>query len=255
MMLNIKINAGLLTPYQIGLERGRRLMNLRPVVARVLETIVPVKSESERVKAIQKALRLSSFIKQELPEMYAEIEGIVAGSEWNLEEYALYHNCLYLAKEEIQCCTNIFISGTRSETGEPILAKNTDLPGVFEDCQEITSVHNQEGLSFICLRNAGWLGCGQGINEAGFGFALSSAHTGRYSPGVQSYVLGTYILANARNVSEALKILIDMPGVGEVCYLLADAEGDAAVFESGYNDLYDIRSGLPRFFWTQNSET
>ena len=173
--------------------------------------------------------------------MYAEIEGIVAGAEWNLKEYALYHNCLYLTKEEIQCCTNIFVSENRTETSEPILAKNTDLPGVFADCQEITVVHRQEGLSFICLRNAGWLGCGQGINEAGFGFVLSSAHTGKYSLGIQSYVLGTFLLTHARNVDEALKMLINMGGVGEVCYLMADAEGGAAVFESAYGNYHDIR--------------
>ena len=240
-MIHIEVNTELMTPYQIGLERGKRIRELRPVIDRVLEELVPSQSESERKEAVQKALRLSSFTKQELPEMYAEIEGVVAGAEWNLEEYALYHNCLYLSKEEIQCCTNIFISETRTEANEPILAKNTDLRGVFEDCQEITSVYSQKGLSFVCLRNAGWLGCGQGINEAGFGFALSSAHTGKYSPGIQSYVVGTYILANARNVSEALEMLISISGVGEICYLMSDSEGDAAAFESGYGNRYDIR--------------
>ncbi len=240
-MIEIKINTASTTPYEIGFKRGKRLKELRPVIDHILEILIPFKSELERRQTVQKAMRLSTVIKQKLPEMFAEIEGIVEGAQWNIEEYSLYHHWAYLTKEEIQCCTNIFASENRTETGEPILARNKDQPGVFRNCQEITNVYNPEGLSFVCLRNAGWLGCDQGIYEAGFGFALSSAHSGRYSLGIQAYVLGTVLLAHAKNLVEALKILVGVDHAGEASYLMADAEGNAAVFESGYNNCYSIR--------------
>ena len=93
-MIHIEVSKELSTPYQIGLERGKRLRKLLPIIGRVMKTFIP--SQSERMEAVQKALRLSSFIKEELPDIYAEIEGFIAGAEWNLEEYTLYHNCLYL---------------------------------------------------------------------------------------------------------------------------------------------------------------
>lgn len=241
-MIEIKINAESATPYEIGLKRGKRLRELRPFIDNIVQMLVPFQSETERRRAVQKALRLSGVIKRELPEMYAEIEGIVEGADWNIEEYSLYHHWTYLTKEEIQCCTNIFTSETRTETKEPILARNKDQPDVFRNCQEVTSICNSAGLNFVCLRNAGWVGCDQGINEAGFAFVLSSAHSGRYSLGIQAYVLGTVLLAYARNLNEALKILFNVRGAGEASYLMADAEGNAAVFESGYNNCHSIRS-------------
>lgn len=240
-MIEININTESATPYEIGFQRGKRLKELRSFIDHILEMLIPFQLESERRQTVQKALRLSKVIKRELPEMHAEIQGIIDGAQWNIEEYSLYHHWTYLTKEEIQCCTNIFASENRIETREPILAKNKDLPGVFRNCQEITSVNKPRGLSFVCLRNAGWLGCDQGINEAGFGFVLSSAHSGKYSLGIQSYVLGTVLLTHAKNLDEALNILVGARQAGEASYLMADAEGNAVVFESGYNNCYSIR--------------
>ncbi|MDH5682522.1 MAG: C45 family peptidase [Spirochaetota bacterium] len=234
----IKININGLSPYETGLQRGKRLNELRPVINKILETMIP-QSGLERKIAVEKALRLSSVIKEELPDVYAEMEGIVAGSQWNLEEYSLYHNSLILSKKEIQCCSNIFLSEERTESGETILAKNKDLPSLFYDCQELTSVYNKKYLSYICLRNAGWPGCDQGVNEAGLSFILSSAHTGEYSTGIHSYILGSIILARASHVDEALKILESYTTTGETSFIISDAQGQGAIFECGHCKQYN----------------
>jgi predicted choloylglycine hydrolase len=240
--IEIEIDRSTLSPYEAGLERGKRLRELWPGIDRVTQTLLAFGSAAEQQEAVRKAMQLSAAVGHEYPDLYAEGEGVVAGAGWNAEDYALYRHWLYLAKEEVHCCTTICLLPGRTREGRIVLAKNKDLPPVFGCCQEITRVHDGRGLDYVCLRTAGALGCGQGVNEAGFAFALSSAHTGRYGPGVPGSVLGTVLLARARSVDEGVALLQSVPRAGEASYLMADAQGNAAVFEGGFGAACAVRA-------------
>ncbi|MEE4359025.1 MAG: C45 family peptidase [Desulfococcaceae bacterium] len=237
------ISCGRGSPYETGRERGRVLRQL-PGLDSFMQSLLP--ANEKREMCLEKTRTLSARMEKYLPGMTAEKQGLLDELGWDSEDYDLYHFLPFLFKETaLQSCTNFYLSAGRREEGKALAGKIKDYPEVFRHYQEVTSVSS--AMSFVCLRNAGWLGCDLGMNESGFCFALASASSGHYSPGITPYVLGTLLLSRARTVAEALNILSSFPGTGEASFLLADAKGAAVVLEWAFGKQYAVRrpeSGL-----------
>lgn len=134
-------------------------------------------------------------------------------------------------------CTTWAASGSATASGQPILAKNRDQAPEYIPMQIVAQVSPQSGYRYVCSGSAGCPGvfCA-GINKAGLTVADSHVSSTDLGPGLPDYSLMMHLLEEHAHVSSALDYLRSVPRMGRNNLILADAQGDLAVFEIGHRE-------------------
>jgi isopenicillin-N N-acyltransferase-like protein len=143
-------------------------------------------------------------------------------------------------------CTSWAATGSATVDGRPILAKNRDYRLEHLPLQIVSHVEPAAGHSYVCVGSAGSppVYCG-GINEAGLAVADTHVVSSEMGPGLPDYALMMHLLENHKAVSSAVDYLRSVPRLGRNTMILADAQGELAVFESGHRGygLFNIADG------------
>ena len=201
-------------------------------------------AERRSEKALGPALRQSG------PAILARMQGIAEGAGLPLRSL-----CLMNAMEAfigsvagrtvvppLGACSALAVRGSRSRTGEPIIARNFDYPPLFQPCYTLRESHPRGGFRSLDFAVAPQAGTVDGVNEKGLAITLDYAFV--MDSGVPNPLVTMLIadaLASCATVTEAVHRITASPRWGAGLLLLADATGDLATVE-----LSNTRSGVRR---------
>lgn len=180
------------------------------------------------------ALRLSN------PAMLARLQGIAEGAGLQLGSL-----CLMNAMEAfigsmkdrtvvppVGACSALAVRGKRSQTGEPIIARNFDYLPLFQPFFAIRESRPRRGfrsLDFIVAPQAGTL---DGVNEKGLAVTVNYAFVNDdNTPNAVISMLIADALATCASVTEATRRIASTPRWGAGILMLADSSGDIAAIE------------------------
>lgn len=184
------------------------------------------------------------------PGMLARLRGIAEGAGTSLGALCLL-NSLEALLSTVQgrtepvplvACSAVAIRGSRSSTGEPMIARNFDyLPLVqpYYTMRESRPRGGFRSLDFLVAPQAGTL---DGVNEKGlcitFNYAFAS-DPGQPGPLISMAIADA--LSACGTVAEAIEHIRGQPRWGAGMLMLADASGDVACLE-----LTNTRAGVRR---------
>ncbi|MFW6182711.1 MAG: C45 family autoproteolytic acyltransferase/hydrolase, partial [Chloroflexota bacterium] len=117
----------------------------------------------------------------------------------------------------------------------PMLVKTRDYRLEHLALQMVVQAEPESGYRYTYVTSAGSPGVFvAGFNEAGLAIADTHVSSRDVGPGVPAYGLAMHLLEEQDNVRSALAYLRSRPLLGRNNFLLADSEGDLAVFEMGH---------------------
>ncbi len=124
------------------------------------------------------ATGFAASAKELSPDLFAEVEGIAAGSNQPFDDVLVYNlmdeEWRYDRDPNIGCSTiGTFIhdGGTHHDTA--VLGQNMDLPATMRGSQVVLQIGNADGPDQIVLSGAGMIGL-LGVNAAGLGVCVNS---------------------------------------------------------------------------------
>ena len=191
---------------------------------------------------------LVAALRQSNPVMLARLEGIAEGARLPLRSI-----CLMNAMEAfigslkgrtvlppLGACSAVVVRGTRSRTGEPIIAKNFDYLPLLQPYYMLRESRPRGGFRSLDFAVAPQAGTVDGVNEKGLAIALNYAFvTDSAGPNSLVSMLIADALSSCATVTEALRRITSSPRWGAGILMLADASGDVASVE-----LSNTRSGV-----------
>lgn len=141
-------------------------------------------------------------------------------------------------------CTAVAVTGSRSATGEAIIAKNFDYPPA-SNALHLTRRSRPTGarVGSLEVTKAPLTGSHDGVNEHGLAVAYNYGHfRGRARARISISVLVQEVLETCRTVEDALALLRRRPRSGGALLMMADAAGDLASVEVA-PDTISVRRG------------
>lgn len=225
--------------YQMGLQHGRQMLDLRPRLLEVIDRRIaglegrPVTGllpEVERVWAGQARSTLDM------------LAGIARALELDVARLFCYAAASYLEDSVragevslLEGCTVWAASGPATADRSPILAKNRDYNLAHLDLQTLAHATPQHGHRYLYVTSAGSTGVSSsGMNEKGLAVADTRVASSDVGPGLARYTLMMELLEHHDSVASALGYLRRVPQMGGGNLILADAQGKMAAFESGH---------------------
>lgn len=201
-------------------------------------------AERKSEKSLVPALRQSN------PAMLARTQGIAEGAGLPLRSVCLMNAMeAFIGSVEGRtvvpppgACSALAVRGTRSRTGEPIIAKNFDYLRLFQPFYILRESRPSGGFCSLDFAVAPQAGTIDGVNEKGLAITLNYAFvadSGR--PNSLVTMLIADALASCATVAEAVRRITGSPRWGAGMLMLADASGDLASVE-----LSNTRAGVRR---------
>lgn len=167
------------------------------------------------------------------PELLAEIDGLVAASEWDAAlVQAMIFTCPF-TDEDVPSCTVLAVMPERTAGGRTIAGRNFDF--FYSESQESATTYRTypEGR-YASLGNCDiWVGREDGLNEAGLFVGQARMFFPEVKPGLPFWLIVRLLLDRCATVDEGLALLAEIPHAASWTYLLADRDGRAAVVEPG----------------------
>lgn len=154
----------------------------------------------------------------------------------------------YLTRDVVEDeeCTTWAATGSATADGQAMMAKNRDSSAAHLRLQTVSIMAPARGHSYVCVGSAGSpaVYCG-GINDAGLAVADTHVTSTGIGPGLPDFAMMMHILETFSTVSSAVDYLASVPRLGRNNLILADAQGEVAVFESGHRSsaLYRTMDG------------
>jgi hypothetical protein len=140
------------------------------------------------------------------------------------------------------CCA-IAIRGSRSATGEPVIARNFDYLLLAQPYHVVRESRPARGLRSLEFTMAPLAGVVDGLNEAGlcivYDYAFALDKPPGLAPTISMIISGA--LERCRTVAEAAEYIAGRPRWGAALLMMADTSGDIASLE-----LSNTRSQLRR---------
>jgi len=220
----------------MGRQHGEQVLDLRPQILEAIEARLKSLRRSGALAAGEIA-RVQSLWEQHAASTLELLRGMADSLALDWDDYFAYTISSYLAEHSRQlpiekACTAWAAAAPVAREGEPILAKNRDYRPDHRELQCLALMQPTGGNLYLCLTSAASPGVfSSGINCAGLAVAdnfVASTDTG---PGIARYSLMMDILERFSRVDEAVAYLHTRPHFGDGNVILADAEGDLAVFE------------------------
>ena len=201
-------------------------------------------AESKSEKFLLAALR------QQNPAMLVRLQGIAEGAGLPLGSICLM-NAMEAFLGSVQgrtvvpptgACSALAVRGPRSRTGEPIIARNFDMPALLQPFSMLRESRPRNGFRSLDFALAPQAGTVDGVNEKGLAITLDYAFvTDAVTPNPLITMLIADALAACATVTEAIQHLTTTPRWGAGMLMLADAAGDLASVE-----LSNTRAGVRR---------
>jgi predicted choloylglycine hydrolase len=235
--------------YQIGLQHGRQVHDLRP---QLLDAIGTRRMNLERLIVDLQSYRdeIVAFWQEQNCATLEMLRGICEALDFSWEDYldyTLFSYAVDRTKQE-QCsqeCTTWAAAGVVTRDGAPILVKNRDYRLNHQFLQCLARVHPSHGYRYICLTSAGSAGVfSSGMNEQGLAVADTHVSSLDVGPGIPRYSAMMKIVETCSRVNEALEYLNSIQHIGDGTLILADAQGDMAVFETGHHFTGQIQTNM-----------
>ena len=130
-------------------------------------------------------------------------------------------------------CSAVAVRGSRSVTGEPVIARNFDYLPLAQPYYILRESRPAGGLRSLEFTLAPLAGAVDGLNEAGlavvYDYAFALDQPAAPAPSISMGISGA--LARCRTVAEAVEYIAARPRWGAALLMLADATGDIASLE------------------------
>ncbi len=175
----------------------------------------------------------------DFPQTTQRIAGIAEGSGIGLKPTALFNVLEPMLSSVGGCtacpgaCSAVAVRGTRSATGEPIVARNFDYLPLIQPYYAIRESRPAEGFRSLDFTAAPLAGAVDGMNERGLCIAYDYAFTTDLPerPAAPISMVIAEALARCGTVTEAAAWIDSRKRWGGGLLLLADATGDIASME------------------------
>jgi len=179
---------------------------------------------------------LERDLKRYYPEQYARTKGIAEGAGIPVSHLfagpaveILLNNVSYVSPG---ACSAVLVTGKKSSTGEPIIAKNFDYPSFAKDQYLVRRSEPSNFKIALDVGAAPMSGSHEGVNEDGLAIAYNYGHfSGESRARVSITNLVQEMLERCSTVGEAIAYLHRAPRIGGAILMLADAAGDGASVE------------------------
>jgi len=201
-------------------------------------------AERKVEKALVPALRQSNSA------MLARMQGIAKGAGLPLGSVCLMNAMEpFISSMEgravvppLGACSALAVRGTRSQTGEPIIARNFDMLPLLQPFFMLRESRPRDGFRSLDFAVAPQAGTVDGMNEKGLTITIDYAFvTDLGPPNALISMLIADALASCATVTEAARRITATPRWGAGMLMLADASGDLASVE-----LSNTRAGVRR---------
>ena len=201
-------------------------------------------AERKAEKALVAALRRSNRA------MLARLQGIAEGSGLSLGSVCLMNVMeAFISSLEgrtvvppLGACSALAVRGACSRTGEPIIARNFDMPALLQPFFMLRESRPRDGFRSLDFALAPQAGTVDGVNEKGLAITLDYAFVvDPVTPNPLVTMLIADALASCTTVTEAVRRITATPRWGAGMLMLADASGDLASVE-----LSNTRAGVRR---------
>ena len=193
-----------------------------------------------RLTAEYKAQRyLKHALQHDYPPFAERLAGIANGAGMPLRIICLFNAIEPMLSSEGGCaacpgaCSRLAITGTRSVTGETIIARNFDYLPLVQPYYILRDSRPTKGFRAIEFSAAPLIGAIDGMNETGLCITYNYAYTtdASHSPAAPISVLVSQALARCSTVEEAATWIASQPRFGGALLMLADARGAIASLE------------------------
>ncbi len=222
--------------YTIGHQHGAQVTDLRP---KIISTIKKrLDSFRENNESLEPYLQdITQTWQAHAPATLEMLHGIADALEISWEDFFPYTIASYLTNQlkhydHIDGCTTWAASGAVTKDGTTLLAKNRDYLIEHQELQCLARVKPVDGHQYLCLTSAGSPGVfSSGINSAGLAVADTHVTSRDIGAGIARYSFMMYLLERFSKVTDAVSYLKTVPHFGDGTVILADAQGQMAVFE------------------------
>lgn len=241
--------------YSMGLQHGRQVSALRPMIDRAIRLRLQQIEEDGPDDRFNKLLQdTRDLLEEKDPAMAAMIRGQAEALELDYYRLLQYDLASFLRDDLIirkrpasEGCTSWSATGSATSDGQPILGKNRDYRHEHLALQVVVQARPETGYPYIYASSASSPGvfCG-GINQAGLAIVDTHVSSLDLGPGLPDYALMMHLLEEHDNVASALDYLREAPRMGRNNLLMADAGGRMAVFEIGHRNygVIEARDGI-----------
>ena len=225
--------------YQMGRQHGQQVLGLRPLIAAAIDA---------RLEGLAQHGRLNVRLLSELEPAWTRnahstmemLRGMAETLELPFSQLFHYAAASYLddvalSRSGAEACTVWAASGPATHQGAPILTKNRDYSLKHLPLQALAYAAPREGYRYLYVTSAGSPAVfSSGMNERGLAVADTHVPSKDIGPGLARYVLMMNLLEKHATVTSALSYLEKAEQMGAGNLILADAQGDVVVVESGY---------------------
>lgn len=207
--------------YQIALERGMALRR----------TFRPPEASAENVRMASQCERL---LERAYPPLLGQLAGFVDGGDFNRDDFAAY----YFARERSvhrRRCTLFAVAPGRTEDGQVLVGRTYDwVRGDLRWC-ELREIRPDAARPMLGYSNH-WIGSPDVLTSDGLLISLATLPPhATIRPGLQWNAIIDIVAATCSSAEEAAGTIERLPHIRAMSYLVADAQGRAAVLEAGPN--------------------
>jgi hypothetical protein len=202
--------------YEIGLQMGAKLTTLE----------IPEAYGG----ALAMAARCEAVLAERYPFILDKVEGMIDGGQLDARNFkALF----YLGDSSSPTgCTNLAVLPSHTRDGELLVGVNYDWYYDAKEWRELREVEPQGSYRSLQVTHH-WAGSPDGFNEKGLGIFLSVLpHRDPTGAGLAWHLIMDLVLDICRDVEEAWELISSVPHLAAFNYLLADAQGQAALAEA-----------------------
>ena len=170
-------------------------------------------------------------LRQSNPAMLARMQGIAEGTGLPLRSLCLMNTVEAFigsvagrtAVPPLSACSALAVRGTRSRTGEPIIARNFDYPMLVQPFFMLRESRPRDGFCSLDFALAPQAGTVDGVNEKGLAIMINYAFvTAPVTPNPLVTMLIADALASCATVTEAGQSLESLDGTGDAARLTRD---------------------------------
>jgi isopenicillin-N N-acyltransferase-like protein len=233
--------------YQMGLQHGRQVYDLRPMI---------LASIGMRLEGLMRTGGLNAEVIERVGQAWNEsarstmemLKGIADKLELPFKQLfqytvASYLDDLLLAKTQTDGCTGWAAARSATRDGIPMLVKNRDYFEGHIPMRAIAYAMPQAGYRYIYATSAGSPGVfSSGMNERGLAVADTHVPSRDIGPGLSRFTLMMELLERQTNVRESIAYLQRVKCMGAGNLILLDAQGDMAVVENGFRQCAVVES-------------
>ena len=224
------------SPYEVGLEHGRRFRSaVLESVSASRRRLTPL-SDAGRAAVAARLWGAVETLRDALPLIAEELEGIAKGASLPAEEIFLLNLAPAVLGETVLGCTTVAF---RETDGGPVLAKNCDL-GYYRPRSAFLKRAHYAGRAPVLLQTYyGTAWSPGGMNAAGLCVGGSSVNVVTEGPGTVrgslAPLLAQQLLLECGEAEAAARRVAAWPADGSqgIAWLFLDAAGGIAVVEQG----------------------